>query len=405
LFLLLAHHAPLAFGREVMVCMGCCWLVQGRHAVAPAAAELLIDDLRLRRRDFESRVSRHCWNASRHCRVRVHLVAPRLHRLVLVRIRNLRSVVGVTFAVTTGCCHTKALHYLRGDHVIPLPLLPPLPPDKKPTNTGLNSQQALPGGGSGAVTASNSFVGALTDAYTDSFGSNQLWYRYTSTSTSTVTFSTLGSVGFPASLLVFRQVSVGTNSWQAIAPDTDLYSSTSCALNVPYNYTYACVAVPVAPGHVLAVRVASVDDSAGLAKLSWSTTPRPANDNFAARAALTGGNIGSITATNAHASSEVGEPLYITAASMWYKLTPTRSGILTLRVGSAVFSPRVDVLSDLDGTLPSLEAAGTVVPCATTLETNCMQLAGVVSGKTYVIAVWTDDSLSRGTFTLKWSVV
>lgn len=141
---------------------------------------------------------------------------------------------------------------------------------------------------------------------------------------------------------------------------------------------------------------------AALALLAVLAAPAQANDNFPGTT-ITGAS-GTLTASNATATGQTGEPASIGGGnlnSMWYSWTATATGTVTFQTcgGSTNF----------DTTLQAF--TGTAVNALTTLASNddsCSLQSlisfSVTSGTTYRIQVDGYGS-NTGTFTLAWSLV
>ncbi len=107
----------------------------------------------------------------------------------------------------------------------------------------------------------------------EEYGSPQVWYRLTATSTGVVLLSTIGTESyFRSSLVVFEVYLASPGNWQRVA-SAPLYTTSECGVapsNI-YTSTYACLLLSVRSGKSYAIRVATTDDRRGLFKLSWTT--------------------------------------------------------------------------------------------------------------------------------------
>lgn len=153
--------------------------------------------------------------------------------------------------------------------------------------------------------------------------------------------------------------------------------------------------------------------------VAWDAAGRPANDAFEKRSALSigasaGQTVGS-TWRASRQSKEPGDPQGL-SASVWYKLTAPRAGVLQLFVhgDGDEFQPYVAAFADASG-IASLKAIATASTCpfypgADVTEVGggapagvaCIAV-GVAAGSTYAVQI--DGRRGRrGTFTLKWTL-
>jgi hypothetical protein len=132
--------------------------------------------------------------------------------------------------------------------------------------------------------------------------------------------------------------------------------------------------------------------------------PAPSNDPFAGASVVTVGGTGSITADSSAASKEAGEPSHAGnsgGASLWWSVTPTVSGPLTLSTQASSIDTLLAVYT---GT-----SVGTLTPVASNDDADYAAAkywstvtVSVTAGVTYLVAV---DGFggARGGLTLGWS--
>ena len=128
-------------------------------------------------------------------------------------------------------------------------------------------------------------------------------------------------------------------------------------------------------------------------------TASPVNDKFATRSLLAGTS-GSVTGSTLRATVEAGEPEVTSEHTVWYKISFTTTGTLSLTVTPTLstYRPFVSLLNDLDGTIGHLEPVGVSANCPT----SCVTFPRIVAGKSYVIAIGGQVATDRGAFTLRW---
>ncbi len=168
-----------------------------------------------------------------------------------------------------------------------------------------------------STTGANTNASAETGepAHAGSPAATSVWWSWIAPSSGTLTLSTTGSVPAMRSAL-YTGSSVSALS--TVAPGA------SGAYSVTGGTTYH-------------IAVDSISNATGSIALSLSLvappTPRPANDNFASAATLTGDNT-TATVVTAAATAETGEPSHGSsspaAKSVWYKWTASATGICTI---------------------------------------------------------------------------
>ncbi|HEX8292194.1 MAG TPA: hypothetical protein VF570_10585, partial [Pyrinomonadaceae bacterium] len=187
---------------------------------------------------------------------------------------------------------------------------PPAPP--RPANDDFADAQALPGA-SGAVTGTN--VGATDEPGEDAYAGDavaSVWYKWTAPSDGDVTFSTVGS-DFDTVMQVFKGTSFADLSPAGLDDDSG------------GNFT-SRLTLRVTPGETYYVSVDGYGGATGVVVFNWSfgAVVRPPNDDFADAQVITG-PAGSVSASNALASREAGDPApsgETSPSTIWYRWTP-----------------------------------------------------------------------------------
>ncbi len=170
-------------------------------------------------------------------------------------------------------------------------------------------------GASVATTGSNANATAEAGepAHAGSAAATSVWWSWTAPSSGTLTVSTAGSV--PA-MRVALYTGAGVSTLTALAPS---------AAGETTSFT-------VVAGTVYHLAVDSIGNNTGSIALALALAApppsRPANDNFAAAAPLTGASATATAITNA-ATAETGEPAHgdtPAAKSVWYRWTAPAAG-------------------------------------------------------------------------------
>jgi hypothetical protein len=144
-----------------------------------------------------------------------------------------------------------------------------------------------------------------------------------------------------------------------------------------------------------------------LAGLAVTAMAQPANDNFANRIFLSGGNL-AVTGSLASAGPEAGEPLLPDISSgqtAWWSWTAPSNGIVSLAINGTGFSPLLTVYAGSDLSNLSLVASNTYLMCYEHSDCAChwRERGGVTfhvaRGRAYQIsvdsAIITDASMQR----------
>jgi CSLREA domain-containing protein len=213
-----------------------------------------------------------------------------------------------------------------------------------------------------------------------------VWWAWTAPSTGNFAFATEGST-FDTTLGVFTGPDVADLTEVASNDDVGGGDTTS-------NVGFHAVA-----GTTYYIQVGSYGgEGSGTIDLAWS--PGPANDDFAAAAAL-GADSGSLDATTLGATFETGEPdpfdtdVRFLQNTVWYSWTPSGGGPATVTASAAYFGALAVYTGGSLGSLkPVGQSNGTTSP----------SVAFTASpGTTYWIQVGSYD-VDPGPFTLTWNL-
>ena len=163
-----------------------------------------------------------------------------------------------------------------------------------------------------------------------------VWFRWTAPTTGRQRFDTCGSA-IDTMLAVYTGDAV-----EALTPLAGNDDASCAAFGSP---TTSIVELAVTAGTTYRVTVAGFDGAMGDFALNWSTNTRPVNDDFAAAEALSGAS-GTITATNANATKEAGEPNHSGhpgGKSIWYSWTAPSTGPVALDTCGSSFDTMLAV--------------------------------------------------------------
>ncbi|OWY62999.1 hypothetical protein B7486_55440, partial [cyanobacterium TDX16] len=305
----------------------------------------------------------------------------------------------VTFAVTSGTTYRIAVVTFNnvvtgGPFTLTWNLVPAGP--TAPANDDFADAQTI-SGATGSVTATNVEAG-LEGGEPDHAGATgaagrSVWYRYTPTTSGTLTVGTCTGGDLDTVLGVYTGTTV--NVLTEVADGDD-----DCG----GEGDRARVILPVAGGTTYRIAVAGYQGDAGAFTLSWSLVASPANDAFASAQTITG-LTGNVAGTTVGASTQTGEPNHASSAqsdgrSVWYSYTPTASGQLT--VDTCTGTAYDSIIGVYTGT--AFNALNGVANGDDECGSNARATFAVTSGTTYRIAVagFGDGS---GPFTLTWNLV
>lgn len=203
-----------------------------------------------------------------------------------------------------------------------------------------------------------------------------VWFRWTAPTTGRQRFDTCGSA-IDTMLAVYTGDAV-----EALTPLAGNDDTSCAAFGSP---TTSIVELAVTAGTTYRVTVAGFDGAMGDFALNWSTDTRPVNDDFAAAEALSGAS-GTITATNANATKEAGEPNHSghpAGKSIWYSWTAPSTGPVALDTCGSSFDTMLAVYTGTVVGALSEVASNDDGPCNLQSSLSFAATAGV----TYRIAV------------------
>jgi outer membrane protein assembly factor BamB/subtilisin family serine protease len=226
-----------------------------------------------------------------------------------------------------------------------------------------------------------SSTGATTESGEPAHGGGagaSVWWTWTALTSGTVNIDTQGSA-FDTVLAVYTGPSLGSLTVVAANDDANTQGTSSVSFFAQAGTTYQ-IAVGGKGG-------------AGLVLLNLGSVP--ANDDFSNASLLTDRNP-IVTATNAKASSQSGEPAHAgrsASRSLWYRWVAPTTARYHAAAASAQLNPVVAVYTG--GTLGSLTPIASNVSTAIDAETkSAIASFDATAGLTYLIAV---DSAALGT--------
>ncbi|HEY0172750.1 MAG TPA: Ig-like domain-containing protein [Pyrinomonadaceae bacterium] len=223
-----------------------------------------------------------------------------------------------------------------------------------PTNDNLAAAQTI-SGQSGSLNSSNS--GATREAgepyHAGNRGGASVWFKWQAPATGgPVDFSTEDSVRNTL-LAVYRRDSAGAltevGSNDDVTPSYIITGSGSISPIIAANRASRVTFNPVAgTTYFVAVDGHNSGDRAweGGFTLSWSLTPKPANDNFAAAQALPAATSGNSMVTTRGATREAGEPYHANndgGASVWFRWQAPASGSIMFLTETSGFDTLLGV--------------------------------------------------------------
>jgi FG-GAP-like repeat len=216
-------------------------------------------------------------------------------------------------------------------------------------------------------------------------GGHSLWLRWTAPRAGSMTVDTHGSM-IDTLLAVYTGSSVSSLTQVASNDNVSTADTTS-------KVTFSATA-----GTTYRIAVDGKNGAAGRVSLTYNAAlGRPANDDFAGRAALNGSS-GTLLASNVGATSEAGEPdsqFFPQPQSIWYRWTAPRNGLFSFDVNGSATGRSFDLYTG--SSLSALVAAGVKVGSGRAGHIYLVAAAGV----TYVIRL--DDQYNPGDWILNWS--
>jgi hypothetical protein len=256
-----------------------------------------------------------------------------------------------------------------------------------PANDMFANAQVITGP-SGSATGSN--MNATKETGEPNIATNpggaSVWYSWTAPASGQVVISTAGS-SFDTLLGVYRGTAVNALAVVASNDDVSSANSTSQVTFTAAAATTYMVVVDGWSGGSLPAR--------GSIALGWTLTaaPAPTNDNFASAFPLSGQS-GSLTATNANATEEPGEPNHAGnsgGASLWFSWSAPASGTATLTTAGSNFNTLLGVYTG--SSVSALTQVAANDDASSTAQTSFVTF-NAVSGTVYRIAV---DGFNAGT--------
>jgi hypothetical protein len=223
-------------------------------------------------------------------------------------------------------------------------------------------------------------------------GDHSVWYIWTAPSSGPVTIDTC-QTNIDSILAVYTGSSLGTLS--RVADNNNACPSgwgSKVSFNAVAGTTYSI----------------AVGDAGGLREniftLKLSRPPPPANDNFANAQTISGASA-TLTATNALATRESGEPDHLPSGgslgenTVWYNWTAPSSGQVTMDTCTSSFDTTLAVYTG--SALSTLSQVGSDDDSCDTPNGFASRLSfNATAGQTYRIAVGAFFSRSVGTFTI-----
>jgi subtilisin family serine protease len=197
-----------------------------------------------------------------------------------------------------------------------------------------------------------------------------VWWQIRAAANEQIVISTAGS-GFDTVLAVYTGIAISDMTLIASNDDAGgtLQSQVAFEATGPTYYYIA---------------VAGKANATGTISLTVARTPRPANDNFATRVTLAA--LGTVSASNASATAEIGEPNHAgvaTRTSVWWRITPSVTHPIVIRTAGSSFDT---VLAVYTG-----NAVGALTPVASNDDFGGTLQSQVVfeatAGVSYAIAV------------------
>ena len=246
----------------------------------------------------------------------------------------------------------------------------------RPANDALSAATAISGtSGSTTGTSVNATKETSEANHAGNSGGKSVWWTWTPAGTGSATITTVGS-SFDTLLAVYTGTSV--TSLTAVASNDDISTST-----LQSSVTFTATA-----GQAYLIAVDGYSAASGSIVLNWTQTvgtSGPSNNSFSSAIALTSAS-GTTSGTNAAATKETSEPRHAGnggGASVWWKITPTAAGRVTVNTAGSSFDTLLAVytgssVSQLT-TITSNDDTGATLQSAVSFTAT--------AGTTYYIAV------------------
>lgn len=200
----------------------------------------------------------------------------------------------------------------------------------RPANDAFSAATAITGT-SGSTTGSNiNGTKETSEAnHAGNSGGKSVWWTWTPSGSGSTTITTVGS-SFDTLLAVYTGTAVA--SLTAVTSNDDISTST-----LQSSVTFTATA-----GQAYLIAVDGYSAASGSIVLNWTQTvgtSGPANNAFSSAIALTSAS-GTTSGSNASATRETSEPRHAGnggGASVWWKITPTAAGRVTVNTAGSSF--------------------------------------------------------------------
>lgn len=230
--------------------------------------------------------------------------------IILLAVAKLVGTSGPTITLTTSSITVRPLvPPVTSQECVAITEVPdPFHYSDRPANDDFSDAETI-AGASGTIVGNTSYA---SKEFGEPSASHSIWYKWIAPASGEASFDTVGSANDVA-LAIFT------------GPDLDNLTSIAENNDSPSTATFTAV-----NGTTYWIRLDSADGDEGATTLNWPTSiGPPANDNFA-DAELISGASGTLNATNALATVEIGEPATIdgsnASTSIWYKWVAPASG-------------------------------------------------------------------------------
>ncbi len=244
-----------------------------------------------------------------------------------------------------------------------------------PANDAFASATAISGAsGSTTGTSVNATKETGEASHAGNSGGKSVWWTWTPTASGSTTITTAGSA-FDTLLAVYTGSSV--SALTAVASNDDVGNGTLTS-SVTFTAT---------SGTAYRIAVDGYGGLSGAIALTWTQTgtSAPSNDGFSAAIALTSSS-GTTSGSNVFATKESGEPSHAGnsgGASVWWKITPTAAGTVTVNTAGSSFDTTLAVYTG--------SAVGSLTSVASNDDTGSTLQSAVsfaaTAGTTYYVAV------------------
>ena len=246
----------------------------------------------------------------------------------------------------------------------------------RPANDALSAATTISGtSGSTTGTSVNATKETGEANHAGNSGGKSVWWTWSPTGTGSATITTIGS-SFDTLLAIYTGTSVA--SLTAVASNDDISTST-----LQSSVTFTATA-----GQTYQIAVDGYSAASGSIALNWTQTvgtSGPANNAFSSAIALTSAS-GTTSGSNASATKETGEPRHAGnggGASVWWKITPTAAGHVTVNTAGSSFDTLLAVYTG--ASVSQLTTVASSDDTGATLQSAVSFTA--TAGTTYYVAV------------------